>query len=82
MKILTQFADPEKIEVTISVTMAVEQWRLIHSRLRAAPYNAAAWEFIAAITDAVSAATAKATSQISERPNDETTSRLRESVHP
>ena len=68
MKITTQFTDPEQIEVTISATMPIWQWRNIHTRLNAPPYSNENWEFSAAISDAVSAATEKAESQISERP--------------
>lgn len=37
MKINYQFADPEQVQVTISATMTVAEWRIVADRLKYEP---------------------------------------------
>lgn len=67
MNITSQFANPEDIEVTISATMTVGQWRDVHRRLNEPPYNYPSWEFAGAISKAASVAIEKSTIKIPEK---------------
>lgn len=71
MKITSQFANPEAVEVTISATMTVSQWRVVHQRLNLSPYNHPSWELATAISKAAAAAIEKSMIKIPEGDSDE-----------